>query len=264
MLIDSHCHLDRLDLTQYDGSLDKALTAARESRVSGFLCVGIGFDGMKNLLEINSIHDDVWLSVGLHPLDDCLDRDLTNIEADLRHWCAKPEIHAVGETGLDYHYKPETREQQIESFRAHLQVAKDLEKPIIVHTRNAQADTLALIKANTGDAAGVLHCFTESWEMAEQALELGYYISISGIVTFKNASELRDVVRRVPLDRLLVETDSPYLAPVPKRGKPNDPSLLPYVAECVAELKQVDIGRLAEATTENFHRLFSTTSPRKP
>lgn len=259
MFIDSHCHLDRLDLTRYDDSLENALCAARDAGVRGFLCVGIGFDGVKQLFEINSMHEDVWLSVGLHPLDDCLDRDLTSIDTDLRHWCAKSEFHAVGETGLDYHYKPETRDQQIESFRIHLDVASEINKPVIVHTRSAQDDTLELIRAHGGKAGGVLHCFTESWEMAEQALELGYYISISGIVTFKNAAELREVVRRVPLERLLIETDSPYLAPVPKRGRPNDPSLLPYVAECVAELKQVDVSQLAEATTENFHRLFSTT-----
>ena len=142
-----------------------------------------------------------------------------------------------------------------------LEVAAELSKPIIVHTREAQTDTLELMRAYEGNTAGVLHCFTESWEMAEQALDLGYYISISGIVTFRNADALRDVVRKVPLDRLLIETDSPYLAPVPKRGKPNDPSLLPYVAECVAGLKEISLEDLAKATTDNFFRLFSAAAP---
>lgn len=255
MFVDSHCHLDRLDLSAHNNSLDNALDAARAQGVQGFLCIGIGFENTQELLQMERRHDDVWLSMGVHPLD----QDLAVDEATLKHWCSLPEVQAVGETGLDYHYQPETREQQIDSFRLHLQVANDLNKPVIVHTREAQEDTLKLIREHSGKAAGVLHCFTESWEMAEQALELGYYISLSGIVTFKNAEALRDVARRVPLDRLLIETDSPYLAPVPKRGKPNDPSLLPYVAECIASERGIAVADLAKATTENFHRLFPNT-----
>jgi len=257
MLIDSHCHLDRLDLNAYNHSLDEALQAARNTGVSGFLCIGIGFNNADQLIEIERCHSDVWLSMGVHPLEDSLDLD----PAELMKWCSLSVVQAVGETGLDYHYKPETREGQITSFRTHLQVAAELKKPIIVHTRNAQEDTLQLIRDHGGSAAGVLHCFTESWEMAEKAMDMGYYISISGIVTFRNADALREVVRKVPLDRLLIETDSPYLAPVPKRGKPNDPSLLRYVAETVAELKCVDVEALALATTENFHTLFPNTRP---
>ena len=252
MLIDSHCHLDRLDLSCYNHSLDGALQAARDSGVSGFLCIGIGFDNADQLMDIERSHSDVWLSMGVHPLED----NLETTPAELKKWCSLPVVHAVGETGLDYHYKPETRATQMASFRTHLQVAADIEKPIIVHTRNAQEDTLQLIRDHGGSAAGVLHCFTESWEMAEQAMDMGYYISISGIVTFHNADALREVVRKTPLNRLLIETDSPYLAPVPKRGKPNDPSLLLHVAETVAELKGIDVEALGQATTENFHRLF--------
>ena len=256
MLVDSHCHLDRLDLSSYNHSLDDALQAAREAGVSGFLCIGIGFENADHLIEIAQQQADVWLSMGVHPLDDNLDTDKT----ELVKWCSLPIVQAVGETGLDYHYKPETKDSQIASFRTHLQVAAELEKPIIVHSRSAQEDTLQLIRDHGGSKAGVLHCFTESWEMAEQAMEMGYYISISGIVTFRNAESLREVVRKVPLDRLLIETDSPYLAPVPKRGKPNDPSLLPYVAETVAEVKEISLEQLARATTDNFHRLFPGTS----
>lgn len=260
MFVDSHCHLDRLNLSKYENSLDKALDAARIQGVNGFLCIGIGFDNAENLLELEKTHSDVWLSLGVHPLDDNLEVE----EAELLRWCSLPPVQAVGETGLDYHYQPETKDQQITSFTKHLKVAKELNKPTIVHTREAQEDTLRLIREHGGEAAGVLHCFTESWEMAEQALDMGYYISISGIVTFKNADALRDVVRRVPADRLLIETDSPYLAPVPKRGKPNDPSLLPYVAECVAELKEMSLRDLAEVTSRNFHRLFPNTTATPP
>ena len=258
MLVDSHCHLDRLDLSSFNHSLDDALQSARDAGVSGFLCVGIGFDNADQLMEIEKRHADVWLSMGVHPLDDNLETD----PDELTKWCSLPVVQAVGETGLDYHYKPEAKDLQISSFRTHLQVAAELEKPIIIHSRSAQEDTLQLIRDHGGPATGVMHCFTESWEMAEQAMEMGYYISISGIVTFRNADSLREVVSKVPLDRLLIETDSPYLAPVPKRGKPNDPSLLPHTAELIAEIKGLSIEQLATATTDNFHRLFPGTLAR--
>ena len=257
MFVDSHCHLDRLDLSRFDNSIDNALNAARAESVTGFLCVGIGFDNTDELLALESENSDVWLSMGVHPLQD----DLSVEASELKKWGSLSQVVAIGETGLDYHYQPETKQAQLESFRLHLEVANELNKPVIVHTREAQDDTLELIRTHGGSTAGVLHCFTESWEMAEQALDLGYYISISGIVTFRNADALREVVRKVPLQRLLIETDSPYLAPVPKRGKPNDPSLLPYVAECIAGLKGVSLDALAQATTDNFFRLFSAAIP---
>ncbi|MCL4156282.1 UNVERIFIED_CONTAM: hypothetical protein GTU68_062643 [Idotea baltica] len=260
MFIDSHCHLDRLDLSSHNGSLNEALGTAREQHVNGFLCVGIGFENTDRLLEIESTNSDVWLSMGVHPLEENLSID----PAELKKWCALSQVVAIGETGLDYHYRPETKPVQLEAFKTHLIVSAELNKPVIVHTREAQEDTIHLIRKYGGEAAGVLHCFTESWEMAEEALDLGYYISISGIVTFKNAEALRDVVRNVPLERLLIETDSPYLAPVPKRGKPNDPSLLPYVAECVASLKGVSVGEIAQATSDNFFRLFPAAVRSKP
>lgn len=258
-MIDSHCHLDRLDLSAYQGDLSSALDNAREQGVRGFLCIGIGFSKAKELIELQERHADVWLSMGVHPLND----DLSTDKAELHHWCSRPDVIAVGETGLDYHYQPETRAAQIKSFEAHLEVADELNKPVIVHTREAQQDTLELIRNQNAKSAGILHCFTESWEMAEQALAMGYYLSISGIVTFRNADNVRYVAERIPLDRLLIETDSPYLAPVPFRGKPNEPAYLPRVADCIAQLRGIEVEALVEATTENFHRLFPVTSQQK-
>jgi TatD DNase family protein len=175
----------------------------------------------------------------------------------LKAWCDHPKVVALGETGLDYYYSKDRSEQQKQSFLNHLQAGADLGLPVIVHTRDARTDTINLIKARgSPDSAGVLHCFTESWEMARQALDEGYYISISGIVTFRNADELRAVAKKVPLDRLLVETDSPYLAPVPYRGKSNQPRYVRAVAEYVAELRGLSLPQLAEQTSENFFRLF--------
>ena len=254
-MIDSHCHLDRLDLSSHQDSLANALNSAREQGVKGFLCIGIGFANAKALLDLQRQQKDVWLAMGVHPLNDEL-----AVEAEqLQHWCSMSEVVAVGETGLDYHYKPETADAQIQSFATHLQVADDLNKPVVVHTRSAEDDTLALIRNQNARAAGILHCFTESWQMAEQALALGYYVSISGIVTFHNAENVREVAKKIPLERLLIETDSPYLAPVPYRGKPNEPAYLPRVAECIADIRAIELQELVAATTANFHRLFPST-----
>jgi len=254
-MIDSHCHLDRLDLSSHQGNLACALDSARKNGVKGFLCIGIGFSRAQELIELQDQHSDVWLSLGVHPLND----DLGTDKKELLQWCSRPEVVAVGETGLDYHYQPETREAQIESFKTHLQVADELDKPIVVHTRAAQQDTLDLIREQNSGTGGILHCFTESWDMAKEALDMGYYVSISGIVTFRNAENVREVARKIPLDRLLIETDSPYLAPVPFRGKPNEPAYLPKVAECVAELRGMSVQALVNTTTENFHQLFPST-----
>jgi TatD DNase family protein len=253
VLIDSHCHLDHLKLADYQDSLDGALEAARQAGVTGFLCIGIDYEKFDLLLEIESRHPDVWLTIGEHPLSDTFTHD----PEKLMQYASHDRIVALGETGLDYHYAPEQAEKQKISFVHHLDAAAKLNKPIIVHSREAQQDTLDLIEAHCGPARGVLHCFTESWNMAQRALDLGFYISISGIVTFNNAEALRDVVKKIPLDRLLVETDSPWLAPVPFRGKSNQPLYLPKVASQVAETKGVSLDALAEATSENFFRLFS-------
>ncbi|WP_444944131.1 TatD family hydrolase [Microbulbifer sp. ZKSA006] len=254
MLVDSHCHLDRLKLDKFDGDLDAVLDLARSRGVGKFLCVGISLENADAVVEIASRYEDVVCSVGVHPLD--VDSGMADVER-LVEMANQPGVVALGETGLDYYYSTDTQETQQQSFIAHLKAAGQAELPVIVHTRDAREDTLALIKehGNT-NTAGVLHCFTESWDMAKAALDLNYYISLSGIVTFKNAEELRDVARKLPLDRLLVETDSPYLAPVPYRGKPNIPAYVREVAEFIADLRGIPYEQLAEITSENFFRLF--------
>ncbi|WP_444908063.1 TatD family hydrolase [Microbulbifer sp. SSSA008] len=254
MLVDSHCHLDRLKLDKFDGDVDAVLDLARSRGVGKFLCVGISLENADAVVEIASRHEDVVCSVGVHPLD--VDSGMADVER-LVEMANQPNVVALGETGLDYYYSTDTQEIQQQSFIAHLKAAGQAELPVIVHTRDAREDTIALIKehGNT-NTAGVLHCFTESWDMAKAALDLNYYISLSGIVTFKNAEELRDVARRLPLDRLLVETDSPYLAPVPYRGKPNIPAYVREVAEFIADLRGIPYEELAEITSENFFRLF--------
>lgn len=257
MLIDSHCHLDMLDLARHDHSMDNVIAAARARDVQQMLCVSVDLNRFDAMYRTASGYDNVWFSAGIHPLhvqESPFDRQrLSALAAD-------PRVVALGETGLDYHYSIDTREQQQASFAGHLQLAGELDLPVIVHTREAREDTLRLIREHGNpDSAGVLHCFTESLEMARAALELGYLISFSGIITFRNAAELREVVKAIPLERMLIETDSPYLAPVPYRGKPNQPAYVAEVAACVAELKGVPVEQVAEQTTANFHQLFKRT-----
>lgn len=254
MLIDSQCHLDRLDLAAHGGSLDAALDAARAAGVGHFLCIGVSADNAATVKGLAERYADVDCSVGVHPLDlePGAEPALDWLLGELAH----PKVVAIGETGLDYHYEPESAALQQASFRLHLEAARITGKPVIVHTREARADTLALLREAALPQAGVLHCFTEDWEMAKAALDIGFYISLSGIVTFRNAEALRDVARQVPADRLLVETDSPYLAPVPHRGKPNLPQYVREVAEYLAVLRGVSYETLAEQTSSNFKRLF--------
>lgn len=254
MLVDSHCHLDRIDLTPYQGNLGAALAAAHQAGVERMLCVGVDRGNAEAVCEIAREHAGVYASVGVHPLD--IGSDLESVDS-LCALADRAEVVAVGETGLDYYYSRDHIEAQQRSFRTHLRAAAVLRKPVIVHTREARDDTLRIIAEEADrDVAGVLHCFTESWEMAKAAIEMNFYISFSGIVTFRNAEELRDVVRNMPLERLLVETDSPYLAPVPHRGKKNEPRFTREVAECVAELKGISLEELAAITSANFDRLF--------
>lgn len=256
MLVDSHCHLDRLDLSKYDGSLESALEAARARGVERFLCIGVSASNAETVKKIASQYDDVYCAVGVHPLD------LAESNDQLSHqWLVDAANHrrvaAIGETGLDYHYDPESAAAQQAAFALHLDVARETGLPVVVHTREARADTLALLREAALPNAGVLHCFTEDWDMAKAALDIGFYISLSGIVTFRNAEQLRDVARKVPHDRLLVETDSPYLAPIPHRGKPNLPEYVRDVAEYVATLRGVTYDAFAAQTGDNFRRLFS-------
>lgn len=254
MLVDSHCHLDRIDLKPYDGDLAAAVAAAQARGVERMLCIGIDLENAPTVVDIARRFDNIYASVGVHPLD--ISESICGVE-QLVSLADQPKVIAIGETGLDYYYSAENSEAQQCSFASHLQASARTGKPVIVHTRDAREDTLRLI-AQHGDpaVAGVLHCFTESWEMASAAMDVGYYISFSGIITFKNAAELREVVKRVPMERLLVETDSPYLAPVPYRGKKNEPKYVREVAECVAELKGLSFDEVATQTSRNFDRLF--------
>ena len=254
MLVDSHCHLDRLDLSDRDAGLDGILADARARGITQFLSVAVDLATSASLVELTERYDHVYSSVGVHPLQK-IDQPVPQVE-QLVALARAPKVVAIGETGLDNFYSAESHQWQRDSFIRHLQASQQTGLPIIIHTRDAREETLELLRQYPLQAAGVMHCFTETWEMAEAAIELGFYISFSGIVTFKSADELREVVRRVPLDRILVETDSPWLAPVPHRGKQNEPQYVREVAETVADLKGVSLEQLAEITTQNFHRLF--------
>ena len=254
MLIDSHCHLDRLDLSPYDGNLDAALQAARERGVKRMLCIGIDRGNAQTVIDIANRHPDIFASVGIHPLDLADEVEATEALVALAD---SDKVVAIGETGLDYYYSEDNKNAQQASFRNHLRAAAQTRKPVIVHTRNARQDTLDIIRDESDpEVAGVLHCFTESREMAHAALDMNFYISFSGIITFKNAADLREVGASVPLDRMLVETDSPYLAPVPFRGKKNEPKYVVEVAQCVADIKGISFDEVVAQTAENFNRLF--------
>ncbi len=255
MLVDSHCHLDHLSLEKYQNSLSSLLDAARNRGVFHFLSVGVDLDSSAKLIELARQHNDVSVSVGVHPLQKSMPP--LPEESELMALGQQPGVVAIGETGLDNHYSADTHDWQRESFIRHLKVAAQLEKPVIVHTRDAREETLAILEQYASpSAAGVLHCFTESLEMAEAALAMNFYISFSGIITFRNAAELREVVKQVPLDRMLVETDCPWLAPVPHRGQQNEPQYVWEVAQCVAEVKGVSLDEVAEVTSNNFKTLF--------
>ena len=257
MLIDSHCHLDRLDLEPFDGKLNNALEHARAQGVRHMLCVCITLDKFKDVFAIAEEHDDISCSVGVHPLyDGVKDTDIATLIEYSKH----EKVVAIGETGLDYFYNkdPDNHKLQQDSFRKHIQAANQAELPLIIHTRDAREDTIQILKEeNAKQCGGVLHCFTESLEMAEAAMELGFYISFSGIVTFKNAAELREVCRKIPLERILIETDSPYLAPVPYRGKSNIPSYVKEVGQFVADLHGLSYQELCQITAANYQTLFS-------
>ena len=252
MFVDSHCHLDRLK--QSPESLVETLNFARTRGVEHFLCVCVSVNDYDSMLETVKDFNDVSVSCGVHPLhqDEACSYD------ELLEKASRHEVVAIGETGLDYFYSPESKDVQLQSFIDHIKVANETKKPLIIHTRDAREDTIELLKAHkAAHTKGVLHCFTESLEMAEAAMELDFYISISGIVTFNSAQELREVVKAIPLERLLIETDSPWLAPVPHRGKQNQPGYVVEVAEFIAELKGITVAELARITTENFYTLFS-------
>lgn len=254
MFIDSHCHLDRLDLSLHNNDLANVVQAANDAKVNKLLCVSVTLKDFPAMVEQTKSFNNVLLSCGMHPLNQEDEVDINQ----LKSLSENPSVIAIGETGLDYFYAPETKELQLDSFKKHITVAKELDKPLIIHTRDAQEDTLAMLRSEGADTVGgILHCFTESWEMAEQAIELGFYISFSGIVTFKNARALREVAKRVPDDQFLIETDAPYLAPVPHRGKENQPAYVVEVAKHLASIRGQSVETIAKLSTDNFNRLFN-------
>lgn len=254
MLVDSHCHLDRLDLSPFEGSFEQALSSAREAGVEEFLCVAINKENQPEVIRLAEEHADIFASVGIHPLNTKgQDADVEYLVEQARH----EKVIAIGETGLDYYYAKDTKDEQIALFHTHVQAAVEANLPLIIHTRDAREDTLEILRTENADkVGGVLHCFTESLEMARSAIEMGFYISFSGIVTFRNAEELRIIAKEIPDDRILVETDSPYLTPVPYRGKPNSPRHVADVARCLAELRGKDYEAFCQETTNNYRRLF--------
>jgi TatD DNase family protein len=254
-LIDSHCHLD------FDGlsnRLPEVLAAMEANDVGGCMTIGVTLEEAPQVLAIAAAYEQVFASVGVHPeYADHQEPDVETLCALAQH----PKVLAIGETGLDYHWHKDQPEWQRERFRVHIRAAKALNKPLVIHTREAAEDTLAILKEEGADTVGgILHCFTESLAVAEQAIDLGFYISISGIVSFKNAAQVHEVARAIPLDRLLVETDSPYLAPVPYRGKPNEPAYVRHVAEAIANLRQISYAEVVTASSRNFLTLFPSSA----
>lgn len=255
MYIDSHCHLDFPELA---AQCDDYLQQMRHNQVDKALVVSVCLEDWEGLYALVASHPELWASVGVHP---CYDQVPEPTYADLFERAQKDKVIAIGETGLDYYRLVEPLEWQRDRFRLHLQVSRDTGLPSIIHTRNAIDDTYAIMREmDAGQVGGVMHCFGEDWEAAKKALDLGFYISLSGIVTFKSATALHEVAKKVPLDRLLIETDSPYLAPVPHRGKTNHPALVVHVAEHIAQLRGVAAVDIATHTSRNFYTLFTKAS----
>ncbi len=259
MFTDSHCHLSFPELR---AKLPEIRQAMSDARVDRALCICTTLEEFEDVHALATAYDNFWSSVGVHPDNEGVTEPDVK---DLVRLSALPKVVAIGETGLDYYRLGERTvadmEWQRERFRVHIRAARQVDKPLVIHTRSASDDTIAILKEEgegdgTGRAGGVFHCFTETQAVAKAALDLGFYISFSGILTFKTAGDIRDVARFVPLDRILIETDSPYLAPVPYRGKTNNPSYVPYVAKLVAELKQQSVETIAAATSRNFEQLF--------
>lgn len=251
MLVDSHCHLDFPDLA---ARLPDVLSRMQQNGVGMALCIGVNLEDFPRVVALAEADDRLYATVGVHP-------EYTDVadptEDELVALAAHPKVVAIGETGLDYYWQKDKPEWQRIRFRNHIRAARRCGKPLVVHTRDSAEDTIRLMAEEGAQAVGgVMHCFTENWAIAQQALDLGFYISFSGIVTFKNAAIVKEVARNCPLDRILVETDSPYLAPVPYRGKPNEPAYVLHVAEEIARLRNLPLDTVIAATTDNFFNLF--------
>ncbi|NTV71920.1 MAG: TatD family hydrolase [Azonexaceae bacterium] len=251
MLVDSHCHLDFPDLAN---RMPDVLQRMQENQVGLAVCIGVNLEDFPQVIALAEQHEQLYATVGVHP-------EYTDVEEPdeerLLGLAAHPKVIAIGETGLDYYWQKDKPEWQRDRFRTHIRAAKRCDKPLVVHTRDSAVDTLRVLKEEGANAVGgVMHCFTENWDIARLALDLGFYLSFSGIVTFKNAAIVKEVAQKCPLDRLLVETDSPYLAPTPYRGKPNEPAYVRYVAEEIGRLRSISVDAVHQATTDNFFSLF--------
>lgn len=259
--IDSHCHLNYGELS---GAIDSVLARAQEAGVTKMLCINTKFQEFEDVYNIAHKYPNVSATVGVHP-HEAGDKEHHHNAQMVREFLLKAserdKVVGFGETGLDYYYNHSPRDIQVEMFEAHLDAAVERDLPVIVHTRDAEEETIRVLKKYAGRVRGVIHCFSGTQYLADESLALGFYISVSGIVTFKKAEEIRDVLKTVPLDKLLIETDAPYLAPVPFRGKPNEPAYVKHTAECLAELKGVSVAELGNVTSANFHQLFSKVAP---
>ena len=249
--VDSHCHINFPELVD---RMSDVLACMRQNEVVGALCVSVNLADLPQVLTLAELHPHIYASVGVHP-------DYESVEepsiARLVELARHPKVIAIGETGLDYYRLKGDLEWQRARFRTHIRASREIGKPLIIHTREAAADTLRImVEEKADEAGGVMHCFTETWDVAEAALAMGFYISFSGIVTFKNAIQLKEVAQRVPLERILIETDAPYLAPVPHRGKLNQPAYVKHVAEEIAKLRGISLDEVGRSTTDNFARLF--------
>ncbi len=250
-LVDSHCHIPMIEM---EGGADAVISAAREAGVGHMLCVSIDLESFPDVRQLAHAYDCVSASVGVHPntpLEIELSEEILPALAD------DPAVIAIGETGLDYYRSEGDLEWQRQRFRTHIRAARQVGKPLLIHSREARGDVIKILAEEGADrVGGVMHCFVDDLETAQQAMDLNFYISFSGIVTFRNARELQEVARRVPLDRIMVETDSPYLAPVPYRGKQNQPAYVRHVAEKIAELQELEVAEVISTTTRNFENLF--------
>lgn len=255
MYVDSHCHLDFPELAS---SYPDIRLRMRQNRVNMALCVSVNLPDWPRLMQLVQAHDELWASVGVHPdYEDTIEPTVEDLISLSQH----DKVVAIGETGLDYYRLQGDLEWQRERFRTHIRASRQTGLPLIIHTRSASEDTISIMQEEgAASAGGVMHCFTESWDVARAALDLNFYISFSGIVTFKSATALQEVAQKVPLDRILIETDSPYLAPVPYRGKRNDPSYVVHVAEKIANLRGETLSTIEHKTTENFFNLFNKIS----
>ena len=252
-IIDSHCHIDRLDLDAFGGSVESMLDHARNLSVDKFLCVCIDLEHFDDVHTLSKSYPNIYCSVGVHPTEtNCKDPSIE----ELLEYAKSNRVIAIGETGLDYfHVRKDEADWQRDRFRRHIAASNQSGKPMIIHMRDSKEDTIEILSREKAEK-GVMHCFADDLETAEAAIDLGFYISFSGILTFKSAQDLREVAKQIPTERILIETDSPYLTPVPYRGKPNSPAYTYYVAEKLAEIRNTTIGEIAKVTTQNFNQLF--------